>query len=131
MPSMRFVSGPLTAGQIVTNVLSGSKFEFLPVASMVEVYAVTDSGAAANAGVQMELTLGNVIEFDQMEVPSVSNNSVSPGIGLYGQGPNLQDHRVGGGVGAAGDRVVIKLQQGSVAQAAANTVRTLVVITPV
>lgn len=131
MPSMRFTSGPLTAGQIVTNVLSGSKFEFLPVPSMVEVFAVTDSGGAANAGAQLELTLGNVIVFDQMECPSVSNNTGAPGIGLYSQGPNVQDHRVGGDVGAAGDRVVLKIQQGSVAQAAANTVRTLIVITPV
>lgn len=131
MPSMRFVQGPLTAGQVVTNVLSGSKFEFLPVPSMVEVFAVTDSGMAANAGCQAELTLGNVIEFDQMEIPSVSNNSASPGIQAFGQGPNIQDHRIGGGVGAAGDRVVIKLQQGSVAQTAANFVRVLVVITPV
>ena len=84
MPSLRFVQAIAVNGT-VTNLLNGSKFEFLPVTSMVEVYAVSDV-----ADTNLELTLGNVIEFDQMAVPLFAAAS---------GGPNLQDHRIGGGVG--------------------------------
>lgn len=112
MPSLRFVQAIAVNGT-VTNLLNGSKFEFLPVPSMVEVYAVSDV-----ADTNLELTLGNVIEFDQMLVPIFATAS---------GGPNLQDHRIGGGVGAAGDRVVLKANAITVVA----SLRVLVVITPV
>ena len=112
MPSLRFVQAIAVNG-VVTNLLNGSKFEFLPVPSMVEVYAVSDV-----ADTNLELTLGNVIEFDQMAVPLFAAAS---------GGPNLQDHRIGGGVGAAGDRVVLKANAITVVA----SLRVLVVITPV
>jgi len=112
MPSLRFVNA-IAANTTVVNLLAGSKFEFLPVPSMVEVYSVSDV-----ADTNLELTLGNVIEFDQM---------VAPVFAAASGGPNVQDHRIGAGVGAAGDRVVLKAQAVTIVA----SLRTLIVITPV
>ncbi len=95
MPSLRFNQGSIAAGGSVTNVLSGSKFEFLPSPAVVSVFGVT-----ATAGMQMELTFGNVIECDQMEIPVLAAAS---------GGPNRSDHLLASGVAAAGDRIVLKL----------------------
>jgi hypothetical protein len=114
---MRFVQ-TLSANTPITNLLAGSKFEFLPVPSMVEVYAVSDVVAMDTS---LELTLGNVIEFDQMIAPFTT---------VAGGGPNVQDHRIGGGVGAAGDRVVLKVSPVG-ASVATGGLRVLVIITPV
>lgn len=113
MPTLRFNQGSIAPGGIVTNLLAGSKFEFLPQPSAIIVYGTADA-----AGLQMELTFGNVIECDQMEVPI-----------LAGAGPNIQDHRLAAGVGAAGDRVVLKLQNTSGAAIAAS--RFLIEIRPI
>src|SRR5215813_5460462 len=114
MPSLRFAQAQAAATTVV-NLLAGSKFEFLPVPSMVEVYGVSDQ-----LDTSAELTLGNMIEFDQMLLPQFA---VASG------GPNVQDHRLGGGVGAAGDRVVLKIV--TVTACVAGGLRVLVVITPV
>lgn len=115
MPSMRFTS-TLVANLPIVNLLAGSKFEFLPVPSLVEVFAVSDKDDT-----NLELTMGNVIEFDQMPAPFAL---VAAG------GPLVKDHKIGGGVGAAGDRVVLKVQPAS-ASVVANGLRVLVVITPI
>jgi len=112
---MRFTN-TLVANTPIVNLLAGSKFEFLPVPSLVEVFAVSDV-----ADTNMELTMGNVIEFDQMPAPfSLTANG----------GPLVKDHKIGGGVGAAGDRVVLKVQPGSNSTASLG-LRVLVVITPI
>lgn len=113
MPSLRFVTTALGAGATVQNLLTGSKFEYLPSPAAIIVYAV-----ASAIGVQLELTFGNVIECDQMDIP------VEP---AANQGPNLQDHRIASGVAAAGDRLQIKLQNTS---AGAITIRTFIDIRP-
>ena len=116
MPSLRFVQA-LVANTPIVNLLNGSKFEFLPVPSMIEVFGCCDVG-----GCLLELTMGNVIEFDQMEAPIFINTA---------GGPNVQDHRLGGGIGAAGDRVVLKVMPGAVGAALPLSLRVLIVITPV
>jgi hypothetical protein len=114
MPSLRFAQAQAVSTTVV-NLIAGSKFEFLPVPSMVEVYGVSDQ-----LDTSCELTLGNVIEFDQMLLPQFA---------IASGGPNIQDHRLGGGVGAAGDRVVFKVV--TVTACAAGGLRVLFVITPV
>jgi hypothetical protein len=112
MPSLRFVTTALAAGGIVQNLLTGSKFEYLPSAAAITVYAVADA-----AGVQLELTFGNVIECDQMDLP-VKAATV---------GPNRSDDLIAAGVAAPGDRLQIKLQNTG---AGATNIRTMVDIRP-
>lgn len=104
MPSLRFNQGSIAAGGIVLNLLTGSKFEYLPQPAAIMVYGTADA-----AGLQMELTFGNVIECDQMEVPI-----------LAAAGPNRSDHLLASGVGAAGDRIQLRLQNTSGAAIAAS-----------
>lgn len=113
MPSLRFVTTALGAGGVIQNLLTGSKFEYLPAPAAVIVYAAADA-----AGVNMEVAFGNVIEADQLDIP------VGP---AAGQGPNLQDHRIASGVAAAGDRLQVRLQNTG---GAATNIRTLVEIRP-
>ena len=111
MPSLRFVTS-LAIGAVNQNILSGSKFEYIPQPSAVFVYACADG-----TGVNMEVAFGNVIEADQMEIPVTAT-----------EGPNVVDHRLVSGVAAAGDRIQVRLQNGS---GAARIVRTLIEIRPV
>lgn len=104
MPSLRFNQGSIAAGGTVLNLLTGSKFEYLPQPAAVVVYGTADA-----AGLQLELTFGNVIECDQMEVPI-----------LAGAGPNVDQHRLAAGVGAAGDRIQARLQNTSAVAIAAS-----------
>ena len=112
MPSLRFTTTALAAGGIVQNLLTGSKFEYLPSPAAIIVYAVADA-----AGVQLELTFGNVIECDQMDLP----------VAAATVGPLISDHRVASGIAAAGDRLQIKLQNTG---AGATNIRTFVDIRP-
>lgn len=112
MPSLRFTTTALAAGGIVQNLLTGSKFEYLPSPAAVVVYACADA-----AGVQLELTFGNVIECDQMDLP----------VRAATVGPLLSDDRIASGVAAAGDRLQIKLQNTG---GAGTNIRTFVDIRP-
>lgn len=112
MPSLRFVTTALGAGATVQNLLTGSKFEYLPSPAAIMVYSCADA-----AGVQLELTFGNVIECDQMDLP-VKAATV---------GPLRSDDLIASGVAAAGDRLQIKLQNTG---GAATNIRTLVDIRP-
>lgn len=113
MPTIR-KEVTLAANGTNDNVLAGSKFEYLPGPAAIVVYAAADV-----AGVQLELTMGNTIECDQMAIPVAA---------APGQGPNLQDHRIASGVGAGGDRVGIKLTNTTVS--AVTNPRILVEIRP-
>lgn len=115
MPSIRD-SRTVLAASTVTNILAGSKFEFMPQAAAVMVYAVQD--LAVGGPVVMDVTFGNVVEGDGLIVPQ---NTV-------GLGPDTQNHMIASGVAAPGDRLQISLQN---THATVNTpVRTLVVIRP-
>lgn len=115
MPSLRF-NQSLTAGQVVANLLTGSKFEFMPQDAAVMVYAVSDT-----PGVQLEVTFGNVIECDQMEIPVFANTA---------GGPNVNDHRLAAGAARAGDRLACRLFNGGALQTAPVGTRVLVEIRP-
>lgn len=117
MPSIR-QSTNLGVGAVNTNILAGSKFEFLPTPCAVIVYAVVDAVSDVSNGVNLELSMGNVVEADAVRVPR------EPAAGL---GPDMQNHRVAAGVGAGGDRVQIRLSNQS---GVAGNVRTLVEIRP-
>jgi len=114
MPSIRD-SRTVAAGVTVSNILAGSKFEFMPQAAAILVYAIHDAGGP----VIMDITFGNVVEGDAMVVPITAT---------AGDGPNIQDHLLASGVAAPGDRLQIKVQNTSAATTA--NVRTLVQIRP-
>jgi hypothetical protein len=114
MPTLRFNTDIPAAGGSVPNLLTGSKFEYLPGPATVIVYAV-----ATVAGVDMECTAGNTVETDALEVP------LQP---LAGVGPSVQDDRIASFTAAAGDRLTIRLFNR--AGGAGVDVRTLVEIRP-
>lgn len=108
-------SQQIAASGSVTNLVTGSKFEFLPRNSVVEVFACQD-----NAGVNdvvMDVSFGNVLEGDQLVVPTHTANL----------GPERDKHKLISAVGAAGDRIQIKVQNNDAVNA--TNLRTLIVIT--
>jgi len=116
MPSIRD-SRSVAAATTVSNILAGSKFEFMPQAAAIMVYAVQD--LATGGPVIMDVTFGNVVEGDALVVPSYT----------VGLGPDTQNHLIASGVAAPGDRLQISLQNTHATNAA--PVRTLVVIRPI
>jgi len=110
----------LAAGASVTNILTGTPFEFVqrrPAAIMV--YSVSDPPGAGDEGeLLMDVLFGTVIVCQAMPIPAFTANL----------GPNRQDHLVVSGVAAPGDRIVVGLR--SIA-AAAYRIRTLITIRPV
>ena len=87
-----------TANEVKTNILSGSKFEFLPRPSVVRVYA---SQSTANE-VELDFSLGNVVVFED----------VNPNAGTAGA-VNRDTDLIGQGVGAGGDRIQIRATETS------------------
>lgn len=95
MPTLRFNTTIAAAGGTVANLLTGSKFEYLPVPATVIIYAV-----AGVAGVDLELTAGNTVETDSLEIPLQS---------VVGAGPSVLDDRIASCTAAAGDRLTVRL----------------------
>ncbi len=112
MPTIRDVRNGLAAGGVVDNILAGSKFEFPRVPTAVIVYAVED-GAAVNGAVHLTMTLGNAVDIDDISLPTAA----------VGDGPNINQHKIGAALADAGDRIQIRLQNTG---AGAVNVRTLV-----
>jgi len=86
------------ANAVVTNIMAGSKFEFLPRNSVIRIYAAQDTGTG---NVDLDFTLGNVVVGD----------SLAPNVTLAGTGPDRNTDLLATGVGAAGDRIQIRAQE--------------------
>jgi len=84
-------------GGTFENILAGSKFEFLSRPSAVRVFAAQDVGDLA----QLDLTLGNVVVGENLPL----NQRVA------GEGPSRTDDMLVSAVGAAGDRIQIRLRE--------------------
>lgn len=95
MPTLRFTGTIAAAGGQVPNLLTGSKFEYLPGAASILVYGVTSV-----AGVDLEATAGNTVETDSLEIP------LQPAAGV---GPSIQDDRIAAFTGMPGDRLTLRL----------------------
>ncbi len=119
----------VAAGVTVTNILAGSKFEFMRVPSTVLVYAKLDiiNTAGAQEGATMTVSFGNVVEGDTLEIPQVRVGALG-GAGS-GVGPNINEDLLVSGVADAGDRLQIQIT--NTADAEAVDVRTLVKISPI
>lgn len=98
MPVFKDVQTVATSG-VVTNIMAGSKFEFLPRNSVIRIYASQD-GTTRN--VDLDFTLGNVVVGDSL----APNRSAAVGVG-----PDRNTDLLATGVGAAGDRIQIRAQE--------------------
>lgn len=116
MPTVRDERA-LGAGETVANILAGSQFEFMRVASHIAVYAVRD-GTAPPGTLFMDASFGNVIETDSTSVPTFT----------AGEGPNINQHQLVSAVAAAGDRLVLRLRNTD--SVLLHNARTLIKITP-
>jgi hypothetical protein len=83
-------------GTVTTNLMTGSKFEFLPRNSVVSVYGAMNNVAAGV--VELDFTLGNVIIGDNLPLNRTAD----------GEGPNRNTDLIAQGVGAAGDRIQLR-----------------------
>lgn len=99
MPSIR-KKVDLAASGSDDNALSGNRYEFLPVDSLVRVYAVAqdDGGGSTNikeGEVTLTFSLSNAVLLDNIDVP------------ISTSGPNRNEHLLSEEIGAAGDRIII------------------------
>lgn len=96
------------------NLLTGRKQEFLSRPAVVTVFQAQDPAVGIG---ETDLTLGNVVVGEDL-VPNVSLGA--------GEGPLVNSDMISRGVGAAGDRIQIRVRETGGALAA--VVRTLVTI---
>ncbi|GAJ15003.1 unnamed protein product, partial [marine sediment metagenome] len=99
----------------VTNLVAGSKFEFLARNSVVELFACQDTAAAGS--VLMDVSFGNVLEGDALAVPTFTSDL----------GPDRDKHKLISAVAQAGDRLQVKVSNTDAA--ADSELRTLITIT--
>lgn len=103
----------LAASGTNVNIMTGSKFEFLPRNSVVRVYAVSDAGDV----VDLDFSLGNVVVGEDLNLFQVA----------AGTGPNRNESLLAQGAGMAGDRIQIRITEITATPATAE-VRVLVEI---
>jgi len=122
MPSI-LDSRTVAAATTVTNILQGSKFEFMGTNAAILVYSCFGANTPAAGDILMDVTFGSGIVGDTLAVPLEPRSTTNPG-----EGPDRQSQLIASGVAAAGDRLQIKLQNTDAA--ATHDVRTLVEIRP-
>ena len=118
MPSQAFVT-VVVAGATVQNLMAGSQFEFPGRPPRVQVYQVRDPAGAAGIP-ESTIFFGQELELASSQLSDGPGNA---------QAPRVPDNQVIDDIAAGGDRLVLRLQE--TGGAAATTVRTLVVLTPV
>jgi len=106
----------ILSGTTNVNLLTGRKQEFLSRPAVVTIYQVQDIVAAS--ALETDLSLGNVIVGEDL-VPNI------PGAGF---GPRTNEDMIARGVGAAGDRIQIRVRETNGGVGDDGVVRTLVTI---
>lgn len=114
MPSIRVVTVQ-ALGTTTPNILTGSQFEFLGIASRIQIYAIQDTGGGAGVG-EVEVFFGQELQFSQ-----------SP-VNLKTFGPEIPEDLIIDDFGAGGDRLVVRVTE--TGGAAIAVVNVLVKITP-
>lgn len=87
--------------------MAGSKFEFLTRPSVVSLFAAADIAGGAQGVGLLDLTLGNVVAGDDLRIPITQ---------VLGAGPERNQHLVTNAVGAAGDRIQLRVRETGGAQ---------------
>jgi hypothetical protein len=108
-------SQQIAASGAVTNLVAGSKFEFLARNSVVELFSCQDNADVGS--VVMDVSFGNVLEGDAMAVPTFTANL----------GPDRDKHKLISAVAQAGDRLQVKVTNNDAVNA--TNLRTLITIT--
>jgi len=90
------------AGTTIDNLLTGSKFDYLPGPSVVTFYAVQE--VVSGSILICDFTLGNVIVGDNLQP-----NAATPA--AVGVGPKINEDVVAKGSGIGGDRVQIRVRE--------------------
>jgi len=108
MPVFSFAES-LAAGDTNTNIMAGSKFEFLKRPTALQIWAVADLGDLA----QMDLSLGNVVVAEDIVIPQFT----------AALGPNTNEHLIIEGAGVGDDRIQIRVVETGGAAAAVYRVR--------
>ena len=111
MPTLK-INQSIPAGSVEPNLMTGSKFEQLPFPAQVSVYAVCaddvgGTGAQVDGDVILDVTMGSVIEGDQLSVtlqdPAVTGEFA----------PLRNRHLIASGVASAHDRLQLKVTNGN------------------
>ena len=87
----------VAASGTVTNLVAGTKYEFMSRNSVVEVFAVQDGADAGS--LRMDVSFGNVLEGDNLAVPTFSATL----------GPDKDKHKLISALAQAGDRLQLKI----------------------
>lgn len=111
------LSDVINSGTTNNNLLTGSKFEFLPSAAVVKVFMAQD--IVLLSVLSVDITLGNVVIGDLM-IPNVAT--------VAGTGPKTNEDFMVEGVGSGGDRIQISVRETSGILNANGILRTLIVI---
>ena len=88
----------VTAGATTANLVAGSVFEFLTRPSAVRVFAAQDTATGA---VEMTFKLGNVVFGEDLPLP----------VKTAGLGPDQDQDKLVGAMGAPGDRISVILKE--------------------
>lgn len=99
------------ANSVVTNVLAGKIFEFLPQNAIVDL-----SATASAVGLNISFTIANEVKLDDQEISAANRFPIQP------------DDFLARGAGFKGDRIVVRLRNTT---AGAITAFTKVDVTPV
>ncbi|GAH02504.1 unnamed protein product [marine sediment metagenome] len=107
----------IAASAGVTNLVAGSKFEFLARNSVVEVFACQDT--ADDGTVLLDVSFGNLLEGDALAVPTFTAEF----------GPDRDKHKLISAIAQAGDRLQLKVANTDAVNV--TNLRTLITITSV
>ena len=115
--SLLRIAKDIAASGVDSNIVAGSKFEFMSRDSVVEIFAVADGTTLVETDLSMDVSFGNVLEGDDLAVPLFTATL----------GPDRDKHKLVSAVAAAGDRLQIKVSNADAANPA--HLRCLIVIT--
>lgn len=90
----------VAAASTVQNVLAGSAFEFLARPSRVQVWVTRDAVAGLDGDVKVQVQFGSEIQLENADVPRERVTEA---------GPSTDDPPLADDVGAAGDRLVVRI----------------------
>jgi len=117
------LTNTVLAGTTITNLLADTKFDYLPRAAVVTIYAVQDLIAAPPSSIELDFTLGTTVIGDDL----IPNANPVGGAGV-GTGPKTNEDILAKGVGEAGDRIQLRARETTGGVAADGILRTQIVI---
>ena len=115
------LTNTVNAGVTIDNLLTGSKFDYLPRAAVVTIYQIQDEVVLSR--IATDFTLGNVVIGDDL----VSNLNLA-GAANIGAGPKTNEDLLARAVGQGGDRITIRVRETTGIATHNGIIRTQIVI---